>query len=274
MNDQQEIRRIAGVSMTSVPLDIEANAKKVKAHMARAAEAGAQLVLFPEMCLPSYMPDAHETAMACDSPVLKDIAAEAGRLGLAASVGFFEARNGKKHVAQAFVQNGEIRSIYRKIYSCESGATHGEDFETVDWDGVTVATNICKDLHFPQVAREHAKRGALLILSPAAYRDDPDETYDSDNHNIYLPRARAKENGVFFFMVNACGLPRVGKIHFGNAILVGPNGRVISRVDRSPHAESMLVADIDLSEARNAQARQNIQEDCDRCGLIEKIPPE
>ncbi len=273
MSNPNNIRRIAGVTMQSIPKDVRANAESIKVHMARAAQAGANLVLFPEMCLTGYVPDAWEVAIESSSPVLEDLAAEAARLNLAASIGYIEDAGDKKYVAQAFLHQGQVRSVYRKIYSCEQGASDGDAFEIVDWDGATIATMICKDLHFPAVAREHAKRGALLILHPAAYREDPNTPYDMDNHNVFLPRARAKENGVFLFTVNASGSPYNGEIHFGNALLAGPDGRILGRVDRSPYSESMLIADIDLTEAQNCDSRVMLDEEKARCELIQRMPP-
>ena len=273
MSDEKDTRRIACIAMESIPKDIARNAEKIKEYMKRAADAGAQLAAFPEMSLMGYVPDACELAIKSDSPVLRELAKLTGQLGIAASVGYFEDGGDKKYVAQAFLHKGRVASVYRKIYSCEHGAADGVTFETADWDGATIATTICKDLHFPSVTREHVKRGALLVLQPSAYRDDPDAPFDNENHNVYLPRARAKENGVFFVHLNACGTPRNGKRCFGKIIVVAPDGRVVARIDRSPYSESMLVVDVDLNEARNSGARKNITEELDRCGLIEVMPP-
>ena len=272
MTHKSDVRRIAGVTMESLAKDLDGNTAKVKSHMKHAKDAGAKLVLFPEMCLTGYLPDAGEVAIEADSPILSDLAGEADRLGIAVSVGFVEDAGDKKHVAQAFLYHGQIQSIYRKIYPCETGTSVGEDFQLVDWDGIPLGTIICRDLHFPSVVREYAKRGVLIVLHPAAYRDKLEDPFEIDNHNVYIPRTRAKENGVFLFSVNASGLPRQDHIHFGNAILVGPDGRILARVDRSPCSETMLVADIDLEEARNASSRSFVSEEHQRCGLTDRVP--
>ncbi len=271
--NEKDIRRIACITMESTPKDVQGNAEKTRQHMQRAAEAQAHLAIFPEMSLMAYVDDACQAAIKSDAPVLQKLAEFAGQLGIAASVGYFEDAGDKKYVAQAFLHEGEIKSVYRKIYSCEQGAADGQTFQTLDWNGATIATTICKDLHFPAVAREHAKRGALVILQPSAYREDPNEPFDSDNHNVYLPRARAKENGVFFFLVNAAGCPKDGKICFGNAIAIAPDGRILARIDRSPYSENMMVVDIDLNEARSCPGRENVTEELGRCGLLEVMPP-
>ena len=273
MNDSKDIRRIACVTMESLPGDIPGNAEKIKHYMTLTAQMGARLAVFPELSLTGYVADACDLAIPGDAPVLQDLARQAGELGIAASVGFFEKAGDKKYVAQGFLHEGKIKSVYRKIYCCEKGGNDGQAFETVDWDGATIATIICKDLHFPAVTRQHVMRGAAVILQPSAYRGDVAEPFDNENHNVYLPRARARENGVFFFHVNASGCPKDNQYCLGNAIAVAPNGRVLGRIDNSPYSENTMVVDIDLAEVLNSPAHENIEEDLKRRGLLPSIPP-
>jgi len=273
MNKEKDIRRIVGITMESLPGDIPGNTRKIIRHLRQAADLKAELVIFPELCLTGNLPTAHELAVPSDGPALAKLAEVSGDLHLAASVGYFEDDGqGRRYVAQAFLHKGRIQSVYRKIFANERGASKGQAFETVDWRGAPIATIICNDLHFPLVAREHAKRGALMILHPSAYRPDPRQPFDIENHNVYLPRARAKENNVFFFHVNASGCPVDGRYFFGNAIAVAPDGRILARIDRNPFRENLMVVDIDLNEARSGKAREKLAQEADRIGRLDAVP--
>jgi len=260
--------------MRSIPNEVVANAAKVKEHTRHAAEAGAELVVFPELCLTGNVAGACDHAIARDSSVLAELADAAQSCGVAVSVGYFEADGEKRYVAQAFLEDGRIRNVYRKVFACEGGASDGETFEVVDWRGIPTGTTICRDLFFPLATREHVKRGALLILHPAAYSVEGSKPFTHDNHNVYLPRARAHENGVFFLHVNASGSHDGGKTWFrGNSVLAGPDGCVIARVDHCPFSENMLIADIDIEEAKASDVRDKIEEESRRMGVLDRATP-
>ncbi|OGG55757.1 MAG: hypothetical protein A3F84_16510 [Candidatus Handelsmanbacteria bacterium RIFCSPLOWO2_12_FULL_64_10] len=275
MGEKRDLRRIAGISMFSKPKDLAGNSAKAKEHIARGAEAGAKLVLLPELCLSGMSPDAYTAAIRADDDILHDLAATAKSLGVAASVGFFERDGRKCYVSQAFLHNGKIACVSRKIFCCERGGSDGEEFHVVDWNGALVGTLICWDLHFPIVSRELAKRGALLILHPSCYSGKERTGTVGGNHNpnSFQTCTRAKDNGCFFFHLNASGKTvKKGFVCAGNSLLAAPTGGVMARIDYSPHVESMMVADIDLEAARNATSRKWMMLEAERTGLIKYLP--
>lgn len=260
MKRKRDLRRIAGISMCSKPKDLAGNSAKAKAHIARGAEAGAKLVLLPELCLSGMSPDAYTAAIRADDDILHDLSATAESLGVAASVGFFERDGRKRYVSQAFLHKGKVACVSRKIFCCERGGSDGEAFHVVDWDGAPVGTQICWDLHFPIVTRELAKRGALLILHPSCYSGKARNGTVAGSHNpdAFQTCTRAKDNGVFFFHLNASGKTvRRGFVCAGNSLIAAPTGGVMARIDYAPHTESLIVADIDLEAARTATSRKS-----------------
>lgn len=272
-------RRIALVTMASVAGDIQKNAEKIERYMQQASEKGVQLILFPELSLTANFPGAGDAAIERNSPILLGLAKKAEKLGLAVSVGFPEKCGDKIYVAQAFLHHGEVKSVYRKIFCCEEWGNDGENFEIVDWDGVKVGTIICFDLHFPEASRGYGKRGADMILFPAAYDSGADGALSLENHNVYLGLARAKENSVFFFEVNCSTDPSNndksrGKVSKGNGhvLAVSPNGKILWHSADS-YNEQMVILDIDIVEARKTEhSRKHIPQVVKRIGLLEKVP--
>ena len=67
--------------------------------------------------------------------------------------------------------------------------------------GVKIGFTICYDLRFPLLYRQLAKKGAQIILIPAAFTVPTGKA-----HWETLIRARAIENSVFISATNMCGL--------------------------------------------------------------------
>lgn len=272
--EKQDIRRLAGIAMYSYPLDIPRNVEIAKEHMARGAEAGADLVLLPELCISGMAPDAYTVAFTADDDVLHDLADHAKSLKIAASVGFFEKDGRKRYVSQAFLHKGKIASVCRKIFCCERGGSDGEEFHVVKWDGATVGTCICWDMHFPLVARELAKRGAVLILHPSSYSGGISlgRAAKGSNTDHFQTRTRAVDNGAFFFHQNASGVTvKKDRICGGNSYIASPSGGIVAQVDYNPYTESLIVADIDLEAARSSIHRKWLEEEAGRTGVIERL---
>jgi len=271
-SEKTDLRRIAGISMYSLPLDLPANVAIAKEHLARGAATGAKLVLLPEACLTGMAHDSYTAAIPGDDDMLHDLAATADSLGIAASVGFFEKDGDKQYVSQAFLHNKKI-TVSRKIFCCERGGSDGEQFVVVDWDGALIGTCICWDLHFPITSRELAKRGALLVLHPSSYSGPAPKGSSRNNSDSFQTCTRAKDNGAFFFHLNASGpTTKEGYVCGGNSLLAAPSGGVISRIEGTPNTENMLVADIDLEVARNSTSREWTMQEAGRTGLVEHLP--
>ncbi len=97
----------------------------------------------------------------------------------------------------------------------------GTDLPTVDTGGTRVALVVCWDLGFPEVVREAALAGAILILTPAGWRDPWGPQYDLSC------AARALDNAVYLASANQLGT--YPEATFGAAGAVyGPDGVRVS----------------------------------------------
>jgi predicted amidohydrolase len=269
---KKNTKRIALVTMKSVDNDLQVNADKIVVYINQLKEQDVDLILFPELTLAGDAADASTYRLKSDSPCLQAIAAATDQT-TAASVGFFEEAGDKQYTSQAFLSDGKVQSVYRKIHACIQGSSHGETFDVVEWQGIKIGTMICADLHYPVIARELAKRGALIILHPSAYGNATGAGFYDDGgciHNVYMPRTRAIENGVFFLHVNASGYGK-NDVFWGNAIAVAPDGRILARIDDARATENTLIIDIDVQEALDCARRQSVEEDIQRIGLVGRV---
>ena len=96
---------------------VHRNLEMHRAWIAKARDAGAGLVIFPELSLTGYyLKDlAADVACAADDPVLAPIA-EASR-ALDISAGFVErSADAKLHIAQGYWSGGKLVHVHRKVY--------------------------------------------------------------------------------------------------------------------------------------------------------------
>ena len=130
-------------------------------------------------------------------------------------------------------KKGEIQSIYNKIHlfdvNINNRETHRESHSFIRGnkivmdkiDGVNIGLTICYDLRFPNLYRKLAKKGAQIILIPAAFTVPTGKA-----HWETLIRARAIENSVFIVATNMCGTHHSDRKTYGHSILFDPWGTI------------------------------------------------
>jgi len=180
--------RIAMAQIDTVVGDVDANRRLVSAGIARAAEAGADLVVFPELSLTGYplLDLVHSPSLlAAQSGALEQLAAATGEVS--ALVGFVEVTSGPigsngrptLHNAAAFLAGGELRAVHRKVllpgydvffegrYFTPGGAP-----TVVEVAGTRVGVQVCEDLwdenYARKIAREQVDAGARVIVNLSA----------------------------------------------------------------------------------------------------------
>ncbi|TME82219.1 MAG: carbon-nitrogen hydrolase [Chloroflexi bacterium] len=96
---------------------LEENLARHRELLAEARDAGADLVVFPELGLTGYLLQdlAAEVAMRLDDPRLAALAAET--TGLSAVVSFVEeSADHRLFISAALIEDGAIRHVHRKVY--------------------------------------------------------------------------------------------------------------------------------------------------------------
>ncbi len=167
--------RIALAQINTTVGDIAGNARKVLDYAARAREAGAAVVVFPELALTGYPA---EDLLLRASFVEENIAAWrdiARRIsGVAAVVGFADRdTKGNTYNAAGIASGGRVRGVYRKMHLPNYGVfdevryfRRGKEPFLFQAGGSVVGVTVCEDIWVRRgpLPRE-AKAGARLILN-------------------------------------------------------------------------------------------------------------
>jgi NAD+ synthase (glutamine-hydrolysing) len=252
--------RLALAQINSTVGDIAGNEHKVRDRLARAREAGAQLVLFPELAVTGYPPEdlllkEHFLRDARES--VERIAADAQ--GIVALVGFPE-RGADVYNAAAILADGRVQGVYRKVNLPNYGVfdelryfQRGEGGALLDVDGVTVGLTICEDIWVPgPPLTEEALAGARLIVNLSA---SPFQLGKGCQREQMIAQ-RARDN---LAVVAFCGL--VGGqdelVFDGHSFVVDHEGEVIARAKQ--FEEDLLICDVDVAAAGAARLRDTRQ---------------
>jgi predicted amidohydrolase len=225
------------------------DARRARAAALVAAQAGADLVVLPELWLPGgfvYRTFA-DSAEALDGPTVAALAGAARTSRAWVHGGSFveRASDGRLFNTSVLLRpDGSLAATYRKVhlfgFSGGEGSVlaAGEALVTTDLDGTVVGLTTCYDLRFPELYRALVDRGVELFLVPAAW---PAKRV---GHWSLLAQARAVEDQAFVVGVNGCG-EQDGLVMGGRSLVVDPRGEVLA--EGGPD-ETVLVADLDLAE--------------------------
>ncbi|WP_327349987.1 carbon-nitrogen hydrolase family protein [Streptomyces sp. NBC_01321] len=232
---------------------VDENLKVLDGAARRAAEAGARLLVCPELFLTGYAigADVSRLAEPADGPSARAVAEIAVRHGLAVLYGYPE-RAGEKifNAAQLIGPDGAALANYRKthLFGCfeQEWFTPGEQpVVQAELDGVCIGIVICYDVEFPENVRAHALAGTGLLLVPTAVMHPFQFVAES------VVPVRAFESQLYVAYVNRTG--QEGEFEFvGLSCLAGPDGAVRARAGRG---EELVIGEVDpefLSASRAA----------------------
>jgi predicted amidohydrolase len=274
--------RCASVQFEPRPDDKAYNLAQIEQHLRAAADQGAQVVAFPEMCLLGYWhlrrhPAERLRALAepVDGPSVAAVRELALARGVAAGVGFLEAgEEGRLFNSYAVcLPDGRVHR-HRKLHAFEHPAIDSGDAYTVfdtPW-GVRMGVLICWDNNLVENVRATALMGASVLLaphqtggtdsrSPHGMRPIPVPLWRGRHQDPqaieaelrgpsgrewlmrWLP-SRAHDNGLFVVFSNGVGEDD-GEIRTGNAMIIDPYGRILAETWKA--GDDLVVADLDLT---------------------------
>ena len=248
--------RIALAQINAVVGDIAGNEARIAEQIAAARDAGAQLVVFPELALTGYPPE----DLLLKEHFLADTAAALHRLadettGIVAIVGYPE-RAEDVHNAAAILADGELHASYRKLHLPNYGVFDelryfqpGDRGATIVVDGVTIGLTICEDIWQPgPPLSDEALSGARLIvnLSASPYHAGKGVARE----RMIAQRAKDELCAVAF-----CAL--VGGqdelVFDGGSVVVDHEGTALARAPQ--FQETLLLAEVDTVAAGSARLR-------------------
>ena len=241
--------KITCVQMDVAIGDVDANREKIIDRLRAAAEAGAQMAIFPECALTGYcfesLEEASPFAETINGPSSDAFAKACRQTGIHAVIGFIEKHGSNFYNAAMVVGPSGVVGSYRKVHLPFLGVdrflTPGDrPFEILELPFGRIGVNICYDASFPEAARALKLLGAELIILPTNWPNGAWRTAE------FIINARACENHVSFAAVNRVGIER-GWQFIGRSKVVDYNGDTIAEASRED--EEMLVVEVDLAEA-------------------------
>ena len=241
--------------------DISANADLVMDWSKQAADAGAHLVLFPEMMLTGYPVEdlalrrSFVEASRTSINRLADRLLGAGLGDLVVVVGYLDRTNEPDHPkgghpqnAAAVLYQGEVVCSYAKHHLPNYGVFDefryfkpGNELHVLRIRGVDVAIAICEDLWQdggPVAATAEAAAGLLAVINASPYERDKDDVRGG------LVRRRAREAGCPLAYVNLVG-GQDELVFDGDTMIADEAGTIFVRALQ--FVEDLVVADLDLA---------------------------
>jgi NAD+ synthase (glutamine-hydrolysing) len=252
--------RVALAQINPVVGDIPGNEAMIRAALAEAKDAGAQLALFPELSITGYPPEdllLKEHFLTDARAALDRVAGDAE--GIVALVGFPE-RADDVYNSAAVLADGAVRAIYRKLRLPNYGVFDemryfqtGDGGAIVEIDGVKVGLTICEDIWQPGAPEvDEALAGATVIANISA---SPYHAGKGRERELMIEQ-RAKDNlAAFAFCALVGGQDEL--VFDGRSVVVDHEGTVIARAPE--FAEHLLIADIDPAAAASARLRDTRQ---------------
>ena len=237
--------KIAAAQISCAVGDIGANIRKIRDFSARAKDAGANLIVFPEMVDTGYsMPIIQKHAAPWKSGAVPQLQQIAKELSIAIIAGVSDRDDDRIHNAQAFIAaSGKILGKYRKTHLVTAAPlderpvfTAGDRFVSCEFETFTVGLTICYDLRFPEVCRKLAvEYKATVIVNSSAW------PFPRVEHLRVLALARAMENQAYVVIANRVGTDN-GVTLCGSSVIIDPYGVILAAA--SADREEIIFADV------------------------------
>jgi NAD+ synthase (glutamine-hydrolysing) len=238
--------RLALAQINTVVGDLHGNRAKILARLADARDAGADLVLFPELATTGYPPEdllLRAAFLRAADESLAAIAAETN--GIAALVGTPH-HDGRLFNACAVCAGGEVKALYRKhllpnygVFDEDRYFEPGDELVLLGIGDTVIGPTICEDiwLEGPPIT-DLVRAGAQVITNLSA---SPFHLGKGMEREEMLVK-RARDNDCWVVLVNAVG-GQDELVFDGHSVVIAPGGEVVARAPS--FEEALLVADLE-----------------------------
>jgi NAD+ synthase (glutamine-hydrolysing) len=268
--------KIALAQINTTVGDIHGNRDRVLQVMNQTQALGADIVVFPELCLTGYPPrDLLGLHGFVESNLrsLEEIAASSERIG--AIVGFVDRNIGNEgrdyHNAAAFLSGGKIQAIIHKtllptydVFDEERYFEPSRTVELIHFGGRSLGISICEDawsledfrpkpLYPTDPIQDQVKKGADLLINLSA---SPFET-QKPQFRYQMLRDHVRKHNVPLIYVNLVG-GNDDLLFDGNSLALGAGGNVIAQ--GKSFAEDLLIVDPDSMEDRGYHEEETLEE--------------
>jgi NAD+ synthase (glutamine-hydrolysing) len=257
--------RIALAQLDVVVGDLAGNRDRIVSSLGEAGEAGADLVVFPELAVTGYPPEdllLRPGFLRAARETLEEVAR--ATTGIVAFVGtpWFDRDLAN---ACAVCANGRVQSVYRKHFLPNYGVfdehryfLEGRDLVLVRIGDVLVGPTICEDVWQPgPPATDLTLAGAQLLVNLSASPFHVGKAEDREEMLV----TRARDSTAFLAFCNLVG-GQDELVFDGHSVVLDDAGEVVARAPG--FAEHLLVADIDPAAALGRRLRDVRRRELDR----------
>ena len=225
--------------------DLQGNVDRMAEWADRAAEAGAELVCFPELAVTGYPPEdlVLRTGFVAENRLALESLAKRTPQGCAVVVGFVDTSQAGHHNAAAFLRDGKVEAVYRKIQLPNFGVFDERRYFVPGDAGVSVQVgeqqvglSVCEDAwHKAEPFAGYAGLPLIVNINGSPYhRGKRGERED-------VLRARAAQTGSWIVYVNSVG-GQDELVFDGGSLVMAPDGTVTHRA--AMFDEDMLIVKI------------------------------
>jgi NAD+ synthase (glutamine-hydrolysing) len=242
--------RLALAQMNTVVGDLDGNLARITERLEEARDAGAELVLFPELATTGYPPEDLLLRPGFLKAAAKTLDAVAAKTkGIAALVGAPHLDRDLFNACAVCV-DGEVRAMYRKQFLPNYGVFDedryfqpGTELVLLRCGETLVGPTVCEDIWQPgPPATDLALAGAHLVANISA---SPFHLGKGSEREEMLA-TRARDNSCWIAFVNAVGA-QDELIFDGHSLVLDEEGTIVARAPS--FEEALLVVDVDSTTA-------------------------
>ncbi|MBV8300326.1 MAG: hydratase [Candidatus Dormibacteraeota bacterium] len=255
--------RVAAAQYAPVVGEVEANRAAAVAWTGRAAAAGADLIVLPELASSGYVfndeNEAQRASEEADGPLAAALGDVCARSGCYVVCGVNERSAEARYNSALLLGPSGLIATYRKVHLFhdeQSWFAAGDELPLVELPFGNVGIIVCFDMWFPEPARALALAGADIIAAPTNWVASFKRTVYDDRGYVqgdYVLMATAAQNGVVTVAADRVGVER-GTRFLGASIIVGADGWPLAG-PASSDGDELLLADVDLDSVAAARQR-------------------
>jgi NAD+ synthase (glutamine-hydrolysing) len=244
--------RVALAQIDPTVGDIDGNAAKIAEWIERAGAAGAELTIFPELCVPGYPAEdlyLKPHFVAANRRAVEELARVVGN-GQTVLLGFAEPTEDgggshRAYNATAVLADGAVRAVYRKnrlpnyaVFDEQRYFAPGTEPLTIAVGGERVGLTICEDVWVPGApAATEAEQGATLIANPSGSPYHRGKGHE----RVEMLAERSRAYGTYFAFCNLVG-GQDELVFDGQSLVTDPSGELVARA--AQFEEELLVCEI------------------------------
>lgn len=257
----------AAIQMCSTE-SVAENLATAERLVGQAVEAGAQLVVLPEL----FTCYGHPAAIVASGepipgPTSTRLAEWAARWKITLCAGSIAERSPQPdkvfNTCLLFGPDGRELARYRKLHLFDAEIVNSAKTTTIresdhllpgdspvacEAAGAKLGLAICYDLRFPELFRGPVLAGSDVLLLPAAFTQTTGEAH----WNVLL-RARAIENQCFLIAANQCGRHGINLVTYGHSAIVDPWGTLLTILGEEQ--EGIALAPLSAESLRTLRGR-------------------